>query len=229
MRQSCKEWTGMPKKVVVRVTWLIILVASVTGGCECALQKANDRDTIASELRRLASKPKDPELRRRSAAALSMLENDVMDSRPVLLGAILREYPDGGAAFLRIALYDEDDDAIGICIREEWSAGDIDSKVLIEEYPVLGDEVVPGVFNYILIPVEVRDFGQRKDEEWWQAYVEQEDAGPDSLRESSAQIEAPFVYVSVPEPNDTAVYVHVYDRAGHRSDPVKVVNGIGGD
>ncbi len=219
----------MSKKAVVRGLWLITIAASVTGGCECTSARSKARNAIASELRRLASKMRDPEARKRSASALSMLENDVMDSRPVLIGAILREYPDGGATFLRIALYDEDDDATGICIREEWSAGDTDSRVLIEEYPVLGDEVVPGVFNYILIPVEVRDFGQRKDEECWKAYVEQEDVGPDSSRGWSTQIEVPFVYVSVPEPNDTVVYVHVYDRAGHRSDPVKLVNGIGAD
>jgi hypothetical protein len=30
------------------------------------------------------------------------------------------------------------------------------------------------------------------------------------------------VWISIPEPNKVDVYVYVYDRAGHKSDPLKL-------
>jgi len=78
-----------------------------------------------------------------------------------------------------------------------------------------------------IVPVDIRDADQQADKERWHSYMKGEgiDVNIPMSREYWEET-LPSVLVSVPKPNTIEVNVYLYDRAGHKSEPVKLLSGI---
>jgi len=198
---------------------VIVICTTPLMGCGCAEQE----DGTVQELERIKMSMKDAEAKSRIVTALSMRQNNVVDRKPVLIVAGVGG--DKEEMFLRMAMYDENEDVAGLGVCEEWNTVDGRRDSLVEEYPVFAHSR-DGVLSYSRMPVELRDSGQRKDEELWRIYAEERGSYESSLRDSASNGKIPAIYVSVPEPNDIDVFVYVYDRAGHKSDSVRLMNAI---
>lgn len=217
----------MSMETAMRILWAIAICATPLVGCGCAKRKAEAPDAIVHELERVKTNMKDPEAKSRIATALSMRQNNVVDPKPVLIVVgVVADRNEGEKTFLRMAVYDEDGDVTGLGVCEEWNTVDGRRNSLVEKYPVFAHSQLSGVLCYPLVPVELRNSCQRKDGERWRVYAEEQGSYENSLRESASNGKTPPMYISIPEPNDIDVFVHVYDRSGHKSDPVRLVNHI---
>jgi hypothetical protein len=125
--------------------------------------------------------------------------------------------------YLLLDALDEDKDVVGFGIREEYTDVNGLKTVLTEEYPAFAHQMGSEVLPLRLCPVQIRDAGQRKNEQRWGEYVKGEGIDVSNPRATELWREtfAP-VWVSNPEPNKVDVYVYVYDKAGHKSDPLKL-------
>jgi len=204
----------------MRILCVIVICAMLLMSCGCAKQE----DGTVQELERIKMSMKDAEAKSRIVTALSMRQNNVVDPKPVLIMAGVGG--DKEETFLHMATYDENVDVIGLGVCEEWNTVDGRRDSLVEEYPVFAAHSLDGVLSYSKVPVELRDSGQRKDEELWRIYAEERGSKENSLRDSASNGKIPPIYVSIPEPNDTDVFVYVYDRSGHKSDSVRLLNVI---
>jgi hypothetical protein len=79
------------------------------------------------------------------------------------------------------------------------------------------------------VPIRIRDCGQAMDAQQWGDYVraEPEEAGDGTFARavywSCNWLETlPPIWVSFPERNVVDVYAYAYDKAGHKSTPVRV-------
>ncbi len=217
----------MSMQTIMRILWAISICATGLAGCECATRKDGTPDTIEDELRRIQLTMKYPDAKTRIAAALSLRQNDVLDCEPVLIVAgLVADRREGESPFLRVAVYDEDKDILGAGVCEERNVVDGQGTSLVEEYPVFAHDRLSGVLSYLLVPVEVRDSDQRKDDERWQGYVLGSKSYESPPRGSTGESKTPPMYISIPEPNDVAVWVYVYDRSGNKSDPVRLQNAM---
>lgn len=162
------------------------------------------------------------DVERHCEQALSRLRNRILDPEPILVTVQLRTVIKSGR-YLLLDAYDEDKDVVGFGIREEYTDVNSLETVLNEEYPAFVHQMGTEVLPLRLCPVQIRDDGQRKNEERWDEYVKGEgiDVSSPRARELWRETFAP-VWVSIPEPNRVDVYVYVYDRAGHKSDPLKL-------
>lgn len=210
-------------RIVVYALGALLVCAAVLLGCR---PQDSTSDAVVEELRRIRPETKDPDARKRVATALSMRQNEVGDREPVLIVAgIVADKKGGGKTYLRMVVYDEDADVVGIGVREESNAVDGQEISFAEEYPVFAYDRFSGPLGYTLTPVDLRDSDQRKDEGLWRAYVEEE-PNKTSVREPADSPKPPSVYVSIPEPNDLTVWIYVYDQAGHQSEPVRLLNAL---
>ena len=164
-----------------------------------------------------------PDLRRRAQGAVAGSENGTLDPEPILVQAALAQ-----AARTSLVLYmvDEDEDILGVRIKEEHVGPDRAAEVVEETYPVYVSFFSPAKGRPYWIPVKIRDQGQRKDTQAWEAYLTET---IDWLIRKYIQREEglrlrfmPTVWISAPSPGETRVYVSVYDRRGHESEYVEV-------
>ena len=160
----------------------------------------------------------------RAEVALAKWQNKVVDPEPILIYALL-ERPSGlEQVFLRFMTFDEDLDLAGFGINEHHTCADGSTKEFMEQYPVFVNR--PGFFygaDIHIIPIHIRDADQHKPEQKWQEYLDGE--GIDLNRMKSGEYwrnTLPEIWISIPEPNDVEVEVYIYDRAGHKSQPVKL-------
>ena len=156
-----------------------------------------------------------PDYSKKAAAKiLQNIDNNIIDQIPVLIRAkcVWRE---GNSCKLAVILYDEDNDLIGIGIREKHDGPEI--NVLEEKYPVFERRLVIG--HPEIIPVKIRDNNQRKDVSEWNDYLRQEMS---DLSHSSL----PSVWLSLPNPPMVEIEVWVYDQKGNKSNIVPLINGI---
>ncbi len=193
--------------------------------CGCTRRTEETPDPVVEQLRSVrAGSPAEKE---RVESAISLRQNGVVDSQPVLFGAYIRRETDLGGGLVGSALgftfYDEDEDVVGCVIREERTAPDGSRQVLVEEYPVFMHYPTDYPLQPRYFPIQIRASDQRKDDQRWKEYAETDIRDKISARDGMRYfIETlPPVYVSVPEPNHTNVLVSVYDRAGHESNPVE--------
>gem|GEM_PF-939611 len=214
--------------IVTKTAWAVALCAIAFAGCKYATRGDSGADTVADELRRIDLTMKYPEAKERIAAALSLRQNNVLDREPVLIVAgLVTDMREGEDPFLRMAVYDEDRDVLGVGMREERTADSGHETCFVEECPVFAHDRLSGVLNYLLVPVQARDSDQRKDTERWEAYVLHSESYEDLPRKSAGESKTPAMYISIPEPNDVAVWAYIYDRSGNTSDPVRLRNAMG--
>jgi hypothetical protein len=150
----------------------------------------------------------------RIESALDQWRNGLVDSRPVLLYAVLVEARGEKAPRLRTAWFDENEDVIGVGIVEV--RGDTRTILREEQYPVYIDKKNSRFVTEYGDPVRIRQGVQHSkdpvalDESVQSAYGTLDDmASP--------------VWVSIPDPHGIDVFVYVYDREGNESIPFRLV------
>jgi hypothetical protein len=162
-----------------------------------------------------------PGVRERAKLALSKWQNQDTDPEPILFWAGIAQ---PGKA-LGLLFHDEDMDVIGFGIDQYYVDANGTRQVLVEEYPVFVHFQWSDVGPLKIVPMQVRNSGQRADKERWNSYMKGEGIDPNMAMSREYWMEnLPPVWVSVPEPNVVDVNVYVYDRAGHRSESVRLLN-----
>ena len=166
-----------------------------------------------------------PDVRQRAEAVVARIDNGVHDPEPILVRATLFQ---GNLAVLTLDAFDEDEDILGIRIKEEHVGSDNQHEVLEEVYPVYIRFFSPGESLPPWIYIEIRDKDQRKDMQAWEDYlVDTVDwliAKYIQKGERRKTGFMPTVWISAPASADTHVYAAVYDRRGNQSDYVQVEN-----
>lgn len=145
--------------------------------------------------------------------AANLWENGVCDPEPILFFAILGKW-DSSDTVLGIFSSDEDNDLQGVIVREKHAA-----DIFEETYPVFvgGGFHVP-IYAEGITMARIRTQNQRKNEELWGQYV----ALAAEVGENEPLPAPPPMWVSIPEPNEVEVWVQLYDKAGHKSNQVKL-------
>lgn len=215
----------MVKQAVIVVLWAISICLAAMSLCGCTHHTEETPDPVVEQFR--SFRPKSAAIKERIELAISLRQNGVVDSQPILLSADIIDDADlgGGQVGFAIALafYDEDEDVVGCVIREERAAPDGSRQALVEKYPVLMYYPTDGPLQVRYVPIQVRTSDQQKDDQQWKEYTETDRRGKISARGGMEYFleTLPPVYVSVPEPNHTDVLMYLYDQAGHESDPVE--------
>jgi len=162
-----------------------------------------------------------PGVRPRAKLALSRWLDQAINPEPIMFWAGLAQ----SAKAVALNFFDEDMDVIGFGIEEHYVDANNTRQVLVEEYPVFVHFQWSDVGPLKIVPMQVRDSGQRADKARWNSYVKGEGIDPNMAMSREYWTEnLPPVWVSVPEPNVLDVSVYVYDRAGHRSESVELLN-----
>lgn len=215
----------MTKQLVVRVLWTMSVSLAAMSFSGCADHKQKSPDPVLERLRSLSEnalnqKPFD--------LAISLRQNDIVDPEPVFLFAgISADTKSGEGRFgwaLGVGFYDEDEDVVGCIIREERAGPDGLRETLVEKYPVFMYYPTKGPVEVRFpVPIQVRTSDERKDDQQWQKYTETQP--PEEMYARDRQYwrdTLPPMYMSIPEPNQINIYVSLYDRAGHESNPIEL-------
>jgi len=215
---------------------LTTLIVAACLGCRPNKQsKARDAAIMhtRASLERIIEENRDP--KGRAKEALAKLDDGIMDYVPFPIHAALR-CKDSGEALLILECFDEDRDLRGIHIWEKHTDPNGAVTTIEEYYPVYVAWPETLILWRGVVSVEPRNANQRKDEDAWKDYVilVLEDLvrkfvykGPVDEREKLPPTEAlnrkmPPIWISVPEANRVAVFVSVYDSAGHESGGIEV-------
>ena len=234
-------------RVVFLATAIMFLIS--TAGCDRWPRVSDSDARLLSSLVDNPSLP--PEAKERARLAMSRYESGRKDPEPILIAAALSRAVGSDQVHLGLTVFDAQQDLRGVVILEESHNPTGAPTALQEDYPFYHHFTLPGMVNFHLIPVSFRDSGQRKDEQRWADYLAKDfdaslkdaiDSGeivvdPPSSPPSSPSWDTvwvakcqfwektlPRVWVSVPEPNRVDVSVYVYDKAGHKSRPAKLLN-----
>jgi hypothetical protein len=125
---------------------------------------------------------------------------------------------------------DQDEDRVGLRIKEEYIDPNNRTASLIEDYPVYADSPGEPFIEGRMIGVGIRKNGQRKDARQWEAYlIESIDWMVYRYVQGHKgtyphQLRTPPIWISAPEPTKVRVSVSLYDRQGHESEYVEVEN-----
>jgi hypothetical protein len=172
--------------------------------------------------------------------AVAKYRNKILDPEPILIAATLGKYTGIDRVYLHLLVFDECGDVTGFVVREEHHDPSGTSFVFDECYPVFTYLQPPGVADVLSVPVHIRDKDQRKDEERWANYCDNpspthagESMGSGEVQRASGasatrwEDTLPPVWISIPEPNSVVISLHVYDRAGYRSNEVRLLDRLG--
>ncbi|MBW7990191.1 MAG: hypothetical protein FVQ84_09280 [Planctomycetes bacterium] len=203
---------------LVQTLFVVFIIVLVIPGC--------NRDPVIEELKHLKEKAKTKDFvdeERHIESALSKWQNQTVDPEPILLTGDLSKSRGHEHMYLGFITFDEDMDVYGLGINEVYTDVNSMKVSLTEEYPAFVHRMKPEVLDFRLFPVQIRDAGQRKNEQQWDKYVKGEGIDVNEVRELNLwRATLPPVWVSIPEPNGVNVYVYIYDRAGNKSDPIKL-------
>ncbi len=206
----------MNERRLVKALLVVMLVPAISG-CR--------RDPVVEWLEHSKENAKAKGFRdveERCELCLSKWQNRTLDPEPVLVLVSLGRVVARGMNLLFEA-FDEDKDVIGLGIKEEYTDANGLKTLLTEEYPAFVHRMTSDVMPLRFCDVQIRYAGQRKDAQRWEQYVNGEGIDVSSLRSTERWIETlPTVWISIPEPNKVDVYVYVYDRAGHKSEPLRL-------
>ncbi len=136
-------------------------------------------------------------------------------------------------------VFDEDKDLSGFLVREESHGANGTTTVLEERYPAFVHLIptwIATAYERYSVPIRIRDAHQRKDEGQWTDYLSinfgklvKEKLPDKSLPDFWYNFwrlwedTVPVAWVSLPEPNQVDVSFCVYDKAGHKSNTVKLL------
>lgn len=168
-----------------------------------------------------------PGVKQRAELALSRWRNKTVDPQPILFWAT-HSRPGKGPTGLGLDFYDEDMDVLGFGVEEHHINTNGTDEIYREEYPVyVHNRPWADVIYTVSVPIHIRSANERANVEEWDRYV-RGDALDVNLRMSREDWEAtlPPVWISRPEPNAVEVQVYLYDRAGHKSEPIPLQNGL---
>lgn len=218
--------------MIARIVMIVAVLAVIPIGCRRSPDN-EDGDSVLRELERIRDRPKHiPSVPTHVAEfadlAISQRTNGVIDSKPLVVGAVLYDVELAPAAvYLYMYIYDEDNDTFGFGVQETRIGEDGVKNMLCEEYPALVYRPPSGVLDLSSVPVHIRNGGERKDEVLWQRYAAGEGMDVARCRKDASYCAETFppLYVSLPEPNKVDVKVYVYDRAGNKSEPIPLTNG----
>jgi len=206
----------MNKRRLIQALLFVIFVPTISG-CR--------RDPLVDGLERHKEEAKAKgfrEVEEHCELALSRLRNRVLDPEPILVMPLLGRVTPSGR-YLLLETFDEDRDIVGLGIREEYNDANGLQTLLTEEYPAFVHRMSSELLLSRPCPVKIRDGDQRKNEQRWDEYVKGEGIDVNSPRAIERWTETlPPVWISIPDPNRVDVYVYVYDKAGHKSDLVKL-------
>ena len=156
----------------------------------------------------------------RAKLALSRWQDQDINPEPILLWAIITQSNNA----IALEFYDEDMDVIGFGIEEHYIDANGIKQKLVEEYAVFTHTQWSDVWRLKIVPIHKRDANQRLDKEKWNNYIKGEGIDPNTPMSREYWTETlPPVWVSIPEPNKTDAYVYIYDREGHKSEPVEMM------
>jgi hypothetical protein len=211
-------------------------------GCK---RNPTNRDTNMVVLERLSQNSAvSQDVRDRTQKAIANYTNSTIEPEPLLLYASpLIELSGSKRNELRITVIDEDNDLIGFGLKEESREADSAINILEEEYPLFVHYQGLATVNHYSIPFFTRTNEQRKDEEVWSDYLAMDfDAKMKQIKLPnktgdwlSDMIEyyeevyklwektLPPVWISIPDPNTLNVWIYVYDKAGHKSNSLRLV------
>jgi hypothetical protein len=209
-----------------------VLISS--SGCKEKAHEDSIKSVLTDYLNNHPTWPED--VKERTRITLAKYENKTLGSEPVLLLAIISraqgyERPDMG-----LLIVDQNEDVIGIGIREDCHEPNCCWKTIDEIYPVYmhtrSEKIKGGI-----IPLHIRDNCQKKDESAWSEYLKLDYQNllkdwiqknkdkpifPGDFWESTL----PPVWVSKPEPNKLDILVWVFDKAGNKSEPIKLIDHV---
>jgi hypothetical protein len=171
-----------------------------------------------------------PDINENYRLALEKYQNNRLDPEPIILFAMLREYPRNYYSLL-VGIFDEDADLLGIIFKEESREPYSTVNTIEEKYPLFVYEPSPNMNKIYRIPVSIRTDNQRKDEKSWEDYLSK-DLG--YLREQADNYgiidqwkeTLPIVWISNPEAGDVTVWIQLYDKAGNKSNFVKLIEEV---
>ena len=213
-----------------------------TTGCKRNPNFSDSNIAILEQLSQNSSVSQD--IRDRAQQAIANYTNSTIEPEPYLLYArILEDAPGPERNELDVAVLDEDKDLLGFGVKEELKDPDGNVHILEEEYPAFVHYQGLATVNVYTIPFFTRTNEQRKNEKIWADYVEmdfdtkmEQIKLPNSSRGWFADMEEynirlyelwekslPPIWISIPDPNKLTVWVYVYDKAGHKSNSVKLV------
>jgi len=184
---------------------------------------------------RIDSENTSPEKRELARKVLQRWDDGVVEPEPILLeawmtrgkldeetGKMTYDSPFDGSGTAPAALYllvvDEDDDLLGIHVREKYTLPSGVESSFEETYPAWVGGRQKSFLGGTLIPVYPRSGNRVKDEAQWQAYVDQV-----GRKDGSSKTAQPRIWITEPDPNAVSVSVSVYDKKGHESDTVSVM------
>ena len=219
-----------------------------SSGCKEKAREDSIKSVLTDYLNNHPTWPEDA--KERTRITLAKYENKTLGSEPVLILALIMraqgyERPDMG-----LLIVDQNEDVIGIGIREDCNDSNCCWKTIEETYPVYihtGTNKIDAGW----IPLHIRDNCQKKDESAWSEYAKldykklredyiRQNLDKHSIKEngkvlfyslsdaSTAFWESvlPPVWVSKPEPNKLDVWVWVFDKAGNKSETIKLINHV---
>ena len=187
-----------------------------------------------------------PDLRERSLLAIKKYKNKIIDPQPILLYPCLSQAIGTEKTGLYLEIFDEDMDTLGFIIREEVIDSNNILHTLEEEYPVFFNSPYSNVVITPLIPISVRSNNQKKDEQIWEQflttdyeYLKEEAARlndkwyqffSENILDESLSLKnkwketLPPIWISIPDINDVTVWIQIYDKAGNKSDFIKLID-----
>jgi hypothetical protein len=170
----------------------------------------------------------DPCFERLRQLALARWQNGTLDPEPILLFVQLSRPVGYESVRIGLLIFDEDKDVLGFGVRERYVDANGLRSERLEEYPLFIHEIWQDVLKARSIPVQVRDKGQQKDSQAWEAYVRGQGIDKDrAMKSESYYIDTlPPIWISAPDPNRVDVYVYLYDREDHKSEAVRVLNRL---
>jgi len=144
--------------------------------------------------------------------AIAKWKNQTLDPEPILIDARLVTPIGKAETVLALCVSDENKDLAGIGIRESSPSVAKERWLNEEIYPIY-HHFSPAVVSNQMIPVLIRKNGERKDQQRWREY----------MTHGCASDNIPPILVSFPEPNEIEVWIWLYDKAGNKSEPIKLI------
>jgi hypothetical protein len=219
------------------------MLAIVAAGCkEKQHLQEQEFDSIKSFLSGFLDNPNLPkDDKERIITTLSKCENNTLELEPVLLQAYMMRAEGYERPDMILTIVDQNEDVIGIGIREDCHDSNCCWNTIEESYPVYiyclpFDRATTGV-----IPLHIRTNCQQKDGKAWDEYVNldynklckeylQQQVKPPEFFSIRSSLEdfwertLPPVWVSMPDPNKMDVWVWVFSKSGNKSEPIKLIN-----
>ena len=215
----------MNNRMLMMSVLVLLMILPTISSCR------RDGDPVSEDLKLMIKNysdelPKFSGEMQRAQLALLKWENGVLDHKPILITGLLTQVIGYDDVYLALITFNEDKDIIGFGIMERCVDENGLKTFLIEEYDAFVHLAIPPVKDLRMVPVQIRNANQRKDNQKWDQYVRSEGIAINEIRNVERwKGTLPPVWVSIPDPNSTDVYIYIYDDSGNKSDPIQLQIG----